>query len=355
MSTADELAKLAALLQSGNLSQEEFDQEKARLLDNRVSTPPLPPSESAPPGTTPASTPLAPSAARPIPRKRAPWWRRRLSRRQWLVFGAVWVVLIIIAVASSSSSGPKHPAASTAPAKFTYHVVSDSISSDAATKTFLVPVSVHNTGTKAAAPWCDAAIQSGSTPIGVTTPRPYGVISPGGTETVTIKVTDNLAGTPRQAQALCASSMSAANNSASWSIVRLSVPTTTLSPVRKQEAAVYAWYQGQQARLGRIASDLNSLATAGKDRNLSGATKACKALRLDATAEMNAPPVPDATVLSPFQAAMTDYSDAASNYLSGLAQNNASVVNVASREVAAGTAELAKATAAIKALAALGS
>jgi hypothetical protein len=143
-----------------------------------------------------------------------------------MVAGPVLVVLIIVVAVTLSSGGSKHIAT---PASFTYHIVSGSVSSDTATKTFLIPVAVHNAGGTAAAPWCDASVQSGTTPIGITEPHEFGVIAPGATEAVTIKVTDNVAGAPDQVQALCASSQSAANNSSSWSTVTLSTPPTTLS------------------------------------------------------------------------------------------------------------------------------
>jgi hypothetical protein len=126
-------------------------------------------------------------------------------------------------LAPSTGPPPTGPA-TVAPVRFTYHVVPASILFDAATKVYTIPMSIHNPAGRADAPWCDASIDSGpSSPIGITGPLKFGRIAANGTATITIKVTLNVAGTPRQAEALCASSQSAANNSYSWSTASLAV------------------------------------------------------------------------------------------------------------------------------------
>jgi predicted small secreted protein len=118
---------------------------------------------------------------------------------------------------------------------FSYRVVSASIVFDAATKIYTVPISVHNGASESVAPWCSALVESSpGDDLGVSAVHESGAIAAGVTATVMVKVTQGFSGTARQAQALCASTLKAAQNSSSWSTGNLPAsaapPTTTTSP-----------------------------------------------------------------------------------------------------------------------------
>jgi len=90
-SVADELAKLVVLRDSGVLTDDEFDRQKARLLSE--------------PGDAPRSLPATttPKAAPP---------KRKSHRARWAFLALVALIVIIVAIASSgnSSKPPTHAA-----------------------------------------------------------------------------------------------------------------------------------------------------------------------------------------------------------------------------------------------------
>jgi Domain of unknown function (DUF4352)/Short C-terminal domain len=102
---ADELAKLVALRDSGNLSPEEFEQQKAKLL---ASGPP------APPTFTPA--PVVPA---PVPTWPPPQVKKQRHVARWILLGIVALVVVIV-IAAVASSGAKE--IKTSPSGQTAHV-----------------------------------------------------------------------------------------------------------------------------------------------------------------------------------------------------------------------------------------
>ena len=96
MSTADEIAKLAALRDAGELTQEQFEAAKAEVLaaPDAAETPQPPSPKSA--TTTPTSAPIR---------------KRKVSRRGGcltvFLFAALAIVLIVLA--TRGSSGPSGP------------------------------------------------------------------------------------------------------------------------------------------------------------------------------------------------------------------------------------------------------
>ena len=110
-SNADELKKLAELRDSGVLSPEEFEAQKARLLagPSPVSTsapaPPPPPPQRVP--TPPIVSPTAPAAPRPAVKQAS---AKKKKRRGWtvLVLLVIIIVIIIVAVSSGSKSPATH-------------------------------------------------------------------------------------------------------------------------------------------------------------------------------------------------------------------------------------------------------
>ena len=100
MSTADELAKLVQLRDSGSLTEEEFQLGKSRLLGQQA------PSSFDLPPTGVSAAPAAPASPKATSSKtvKNPLSKRG-RRRLALVLGAIVVLIIVIVASTSSKSG----------------------------------------------------------------------------------------------------------------------------------------------------------------------------------------------------------------------------------------------------------
>ena len=170
-----------------------------------------------------------------------PLRKRRFSKRKVLALAVLAVVVVIVAVTSaigkkSTPAAPKTLSSSTVG----YHIVASRMKLVDRGKTFDVPVDITNASSSAVTPWCAALVDNGgkSTPDGFTnaispvTPA----IAAHSSRVVTLAVLMNLGNTtpPSRAEALCASSKKAADNSSAWATA--AIPLVWFHPVA-------AWYQ----------------------------------------------------------------------------------------------------------------